>query len=50
VLAPAPAAPILAPSALHAVPVAFKDPTVIAVKHWNRILNGELYAASSRVE
>jgi hypothetical protein len=50
VLAPAPAAPILAPSALHAVPVAFEDPTVIAVKHWNRILNGELYAASSRVE
>jgi hypothetical protein len=26
------------------------DPTIIAVKHWSRLLDGELYAASSRVE
>ena len=49
-LAPAPAPATVKPAALHAVPLAFDDPTVIAVKHWNRILDGELYAASSRVE
>ena len=26
------------------------DPTIIAVEHWRRFLDGELYAASSRVE
>ena len=26
------------------------DPTVITVKHWNRLLEGELFAASSRVD
>ncbi len=30
--------------------VAFEDPTMIAVEHWHRILDGELYAASSRIE
>ena len=42
--------PMPAPPAVHAVPVAFTDPTVITVSHWNRILDGALYAASSRVE
>ena len=38
------------PPAVHAVAVAFDDPTVITVEHWSRILDGALYAASSRVE
>ena len=37
-------------SLAHAVPVAFDDPTLITVKHWNRILDGELFAMSSRVD
>jgi hypothetical protein len=46
----APAAPIAASSVLHAVPLAEGDPTAITVKHWRRILDGELLATSSRVE
>jgi hypothetical protein len=30
--------------------MASDDPTMITVAHWRRILDGELYAASSRVE
>ena len=30
--------------------MASNDPTMITVAHWRRILDGELYAASSRVE
>ena len=45
--APASAAPILAPSALHALPIAVGDPTAITVKHWNRLLDGALFATSS---
>jgi hypothetical protein len=46
------AAPVPAPSAAHvvAVPVAFGDPTVMTIRHWNRLLDGALYAASSRVD
>jgi len=33
-----------------AVAVAFDDPTVITVKHWSRILDGEQLATSCRVE
>ena len=39
-----------APPAVQAVAVAFDDPTAISVGHWNRILDGALYAASSRVD
>ena len=35
---------------LRAVAMASDDPTRIPVEHWSRILDGELYAASSRVE
>jgi len=35
--------------ALRAVAVASDDPTILTVEHWSRILDGELYAASSRV-
>jgi hypothetical protein len=45
-----PAAPILAPSVAHAVPIAKDDPTAITIKHWNRLLDGALFATSSRVE
>ncbi len=33
-----------------AVPVALVDPTAITVKHWHRLLEGELFATSSRVD
>jgi hypothetical protein len=32
------------------VVVAADDPTILTVAHWGRILDGELDAASSRVE
>ena len=46
------AAPSATPGAsgLHAVAVPSDDPTMITVEHWSRLLDGELYAASSRVE
>ena len=47
---PAPPLPAPSASALHAVPILSDDPTVITVKHWSRILDGELFATSSRVE
>ena len=34
----------------HVVPVAFDDPPVIAVTHCNRILDGALFAMSSRLD
>jgi hypothetical protein len=34
----------------HAVPLAREDATTITVEHWRRILDGELFATSSRVE
>jgi hypothetical protein len=37
-------------SPAHVVLVAFDDPTTITVKHWNRIIEGELFALSSRVD
>src|SRR4029077_7957613 len=37
-------------SLAHAVSVAFDDPTIITLKHWSRILDGELFAMSSRVD
>jgi len=37
-------------SGLRAVAVASDDPTIITIQHWRRLLDGELYAASSRVE
>jgi len=43
-------APVPAPSAAHAVAVIEGDPTAMTVQHWNRILDGALYAASSRVD
>jgi hypothetical protein len=36
-------------SSAHVVPVAFDDPTVITVTHWNRIQGGALFAMSSRL-
>jgi hypothetical protein len=52
--AKAPPSPALASpssaSPAHVVPVAFDDPTLITAKHWNRILDGELFARSSRVD
>jgi hypothetical protein len=36
-------------SGLGAVAVASDDPTIISIEHWRRLLDGELYAASSRV-
>jgi len=60
--APAPAAATAAASAmpaptatpgasdLRAVAMASGDPTMTTVEHWRRILDEELYAASSRVE
>ena len=49
---PALASPSSAPvgRALLALPAAYVDPTIITVKHWNRILQGELFANSSRVD
>jgi Putative transposase len=35
---------------LRAVAVASDDPTIISIEHWRRLLDGELYAASSRIE
>jgi len=49
-LAPAPAALTAAPIPAPAVPIVIDDPTTISVEPWGRILDGELYAASSRVE
>ena len=46
---PAPAAMPDAPE-LRAVAVASDDPTMISVEHWRCLLDGQLYAASSRVE
>jgi hypothetical protein len=46
---PEPAAPPGA-KALRAVAMASDDPTMITVAPFRRILDGELYAASSRVE
>jgi hypothetical protein len=45
-------APSMAPGApaLRAVAVAVEDPTMTAVEHWHRILDGGLYAASSRIQ
>jgi hypothetical protein len=43
-------APVPALSAAHAVAVAFGGTTAMTVQHWNRILDGALYAASSRVD
>ena len=44
--APPPAVASSPPSTLPAS----LDPTVITLKHWQRLLEGELYASSSRVE
>jgi hypothetical protein len=33
-----------------AVATAYADPPLITVKHWNRLLDGELFATSSRVD
>jgi hypothetical protein len=44
------AAPVPAPSAARAVAVAFGDITAMTVQHWNRLPDGALYAASSRVD
>jgi hypothetical protein len=46
---PAPAATPGAPD-LRAVAMASGDPTMITVEHWRRLLDGELDAASSRIE
>jgi hypothetical protein len=35
---------------LRAVAVAYDDLTMITIAHWRRLLDGELYAASSRIE
>jgi hypothetical protein len=48
-------APGTAPSVANPVPLAFEaiaseDPTTITVKHWRRLLDGELFATSSRVD
>lgn len=37
-------------AATFALPAAYADPTLIRVKHCNRILEGELFASSSRVD
>ena len=42
--------PGTAPSAAHALPTAEGDPTTITIRHWNRILDGALFASSSRVD
>jgi hypothetical protein len=47
-IAAASATPAAAPAA--SVAFAYEDPTMIAAPHWHRILDGELYAASSRIE
>src|SRR6185503_14299681 len=47
--APAPAA-TPGPPDLRTVTIASDDPTRITAPHWRRILDGELYAAASRVE
>ncbi|MFS8067973.1 MAG: hypothetical protein ACMG6S_16590, partial [Byssovorax sp.] len=46
---PSLASPSTAPLA-PAVPVAYADPTILTVKHWNRIQEGALFASSSRVD
>jgi Putative transposase/Transposase zinc-binding domain len=38
------------PSATPAVSAAADDPTVITLKHWDRLLDGALYAVSSRLD
>ncbi len=48
-------APGTAPSVANPVPLAFEaiaseDPTTITVEHWRRLLDGELFATSSRVD
>ena len=43
-------APVPAPSAAAAVAVVFGGTTAMTVQHCNRILDGALYAAASRVE
>jgi hypothetical protein len=63
--APAPPAPAAATATTSATPaaaaapsaptvcvvaVASGDPTILTVAHWGRILEGELYAAASRIE
>jgi hypothetical protein len=35
---------------IEALDVASDDPTILTVKHWTRLLDGALYAASSRIE
>ena len=49
---PALASPSSAPEGTVALaaPAAYADPTIITVKLWNRILEGELFATSSRVD
>ena len=42
--------PITASKGARPVPIANEDPTTITVKHWSRLLFGELLATSSRVE
>jgi hypothetical protein len=47
-----PASPVTAPSTARAIPLprALEDPTTLTLKHWGRILEGELFATSSRVD
>jgi hypothetical protein len=47
-----PASPVTAPSTAHAIPLprALEDPTTLTLKHWGRILEGELFATSSRID
>ncbi len=49
-LSPVSAASGTRPSVANVVPPAFDDPTTITVKHWHRLLDGELFATSSRVD
>jgi len=49
-LSPVSAASGTGPSVANVVPPAFDDPTTITVKHWHRLLDGELFATSSRVD
>ena len=41
-----------APSTARAIPLprALEDPTTLTLKHWGRILEGELFATSSRID
>src|SRR5271156_5415847 len=34
----------------HPVDVALVDPTTMTIKHWRRLLDGELFATSTRIE